>query len=167
VTQSHLIADLIANGHRAQIIHQGGLLIYANTAAARVFGFKTIAEFARFAKAASLFGDKEVLGKEPKRRMINFVHVDGQPKCAHVREQTVDWNGVVSTLLEVAMVEAEQTVGDRAQHNESFVPDTISSAMDWTRLDTDHLDVIRKPFDAAGVVFPRALCRGRLCSFEC
>jgi CheY-like chemotaxis protein len=159
VTNSNLIAELIANSHRAQIIHQNGLLIYANTAAARVFGFGSISDFAKFAKSTKLFVSGEVITAQPRTRTLNFVCIDGHQKSANIKEQRIDWNGSPSTLLEVALVEGSQNPSTdldleiQCGDNETFILDTMSSAVDWTRKDGGQIEIVRQPFDAAGAVF--------------
>jgi CheY-like chemotaxis protein len=161
VTVTNLVGNLIANTHIAQVIHQHGLLVFANTAAARVFGFASITEFAKFAKATSLFASDAPPSTTPKTRIFPFEHADGSRQTALIIEKQIDWQGTLSSYLELKQIgsTADEIMltdaGTTSLHSEeeTYFLDTMAAAMDWTRLDGDKMEIIRKPFDYAGICF--------------
>jgi CheY-like chemotaxis protein len=157
VSDTNLISNLIANAHLAQIIHQDGLLIYANTAAARIFGFDTISAFAKFAKDTQLFAKAALTSSSTTTsKILTFRRANGDQKRAHVKERGIDWNGTASTYLQLELL-LETTAETGTHHdlddNETFVLNTMSSAMDWGRLDIGDYEIVRQPFDFASVSF--------------
>jgi CheY-like chemotaxis protein len=156
VSQSNLISDMIATPHQAQIIHQAGTLIFANTAAARLFGFETIEAFVKYAKETALFGSNSLSNIESRTRILNFRCFKGQKKRAHVIERQVDWYGAVScyvTLKPLANPAGNNLIDGKAveqPHDETFFVDRVDAAIDWTRDDETAVELKSKAFDFAG-----------------
>jgi two-component system, sensor histidine kinase len=157
VSNKNLISELIANSHRAQIIHQNGVLVFANTAAARIFGFDTIDAFVKFAKAANLFANSQPSTVKSRTRILNFRRIDGHQARSQITERHVEWNDMPSTYLELEALGEEQislvssnVVGSKGD-NDTYFRDEIATAMDWSRTDGGTLEVVAHPFDFGGV----------------
>jgi two-component system, sensor histidine kinase len=157
VSDKNFISELIANNHRAQIIHQYGTLVYANTAAARVFGFKTIDAFVKFAKAAHLFANTEPPSVSKRARILNFRRIDGSQMRSQITESRIDWHGTPSSYLELELIGSEHTQdgtksgGADITNEDIYLLDTVASAMDWSRTDSGKLELIAQPFDYGSV----------------
>jgi CheY-like chemotaxis protein len=157
VSDKNFISELIANNHRAQIIHQDGALVYANTAAARVFGFQSIDAFVKFAKAAHLFANAETPSVKRRTRILNFRRADGKQSRSEITERRIDWHGTPSSYLELELMDQEQVDGLTIDHgpavntDDIYFLDTMASAMDWSRTDGGTLQLIEHAFDYGSV----------------
>jgi CheY-like chemotaxis protein len=162
VGHMNLTSELIANPHQAQIIHQNGTLIFANTAAARIFGFETILEFVKFAKTTALFASKGMPLTQSRTRILSFRCLKGEKKRAQVNEKCIDWHGSPSCYLTLkplftqALTNQTHTLQtgvefDETPQEETYVVNTIDAALNWARSDGETLEVKSKPFDFAGI----------------
>jgi two-component system, sensor histidine kinase len=152
VSHLNLTSELISNPHQAQIIHQNGTLIFANTAAARIFGFDTIIEFVKFAKATALFANKEVPVTQSRTRILSFNCLKGEKKRAQISERRIDWHGSPSVYLTLKPLFSQSNIdGHNDELEETYVVNTIHAAMNWSSLDGDTIEVKSKPFDFAGI----------------
>jgi two-component system, sensor histidine kinase len=159
MTENTLIAGIIANSQCAQAIHQNGVLVYANAAAARIFGFEDIRSFARFAEAKSLFAHDIRQLSATRTRSVKFKRVNQTEKIVHIIERDIPWNGAPSVHIELSLTSDNGVPVHRAfvQTEESdaqtFILDTIGAAMDWSRTDAGKLEVVRQPFSFADIGF--------------
>jgi CheY-like chemotaxis protein len=161
MSQVIFINSLIASSHIPQIIHQKGLLIFANISAAHLFGFDSVTAFVEFAHRTNLFGKTNA--NPPKRRMrkLSFHQKDGSPISAKIEEKKIIWNGNPSAYIKLTPIEADTTTksekeGDKltlrlAQNREeqAYFLDSINAAMASTREDSGTFIHVRKPFDLA------------------
>jgi CheY-like chemotaxis protein len=149
----------MANSYVAQVIHQGGVLVFANPAAARLFGFRTIAEFERFALSSGLFKHRPPDNSRPVSRAFPFRHTNGSRCHALICERPISWNGKMSVHLELkAIVPTHDNEMADALAQNDVVPvssvhyqDMIWAAMDWSRLDGDTYEIIEEPLDFAHI----------------
>jgi CheY-like chemotaxis protein len=158
MSQVTFINALIASPHVPQIIHQKGLLIFANISAARLFGLDSVAAFVEFAHRTNLFGDVD--GKTPKTRtrMLHFRQLNGTRVKAKIDEKAIIWNGhpsahvTMTCIVGTAKVNTDllsQRLAERSEE-EAYFLDSINAAMDSSRQDSGKFLLVRKPFDLAG-----------------
>lgn len=156
MSQSNLTSEMIATPHQAQIVHQAGTLIFANTAAARLFGFETIVDFVKYAKETALFGSSHLANIESRTRILNFRCFKGQKKRAHVIERQVDWYGAVSCHVTLKLLasavshELEDVKVEDRIAGETYLIDTTDAALDWSHEDETAVELKSMAFDFAG-----------------
>jgi hypothetical protein len=155
------ISQLIATPHVAQIIHQKGVLIFANLAAARLFGLDNVVSFVEFSHRTNLFGTSPETAPKSRNRMLTFRQLDGTKVKAKIKEQAILWNGNPSA--HVTMIPMMSNGDDACQatddnltlrlsqigEEEAYFVDSINAALDSTRQDSGKLVLVRKPFDLA------------------
>jgi CheY-like chemotaxis protein len=161
MSQVVFISELIATPHIAQIIHQKGLLIFANLAAARLFGFDTAAAFVDFSHRTNLFGEPATTPSKTRNRTLTFCQLYGTKVKAKIKEQSIIWNG--NPCAYVTMIPLANGADNTAQslddtvtlhptqvgEEEAYFVDSIHAALDNSRQDSGKLVHIRKPFDLA------------------
>jgi hypothetical protein len=155
MSTTSFVNSLISTPNRAQIIHQKGTLIFANTAAAVAFGIGSVQAFAQTTK---LFIDAApAMGALTRTRSLTFRSLDGQRKQALVTEHAISWNGHPSAYLTIDLLSADGDLlsdGDSSAYpisDETYFLDSIDSAMDWSRTDGGSFEASKRPFDFAGV----------------
>jgi CheY-like chemotaxis protein len=161
MSQVVFISQLIATPHVAQIIHQNGLLIFANLAAARLFGLDNVASFVEFSHRTNLFGTSRDSTPKSRNRLLTFRQLNGTKVKAKIKEQAILWNGNPSA--HVTMIPMISSGDDGCQSSddnltlrlsqvgeeEAYFVDSINAALDSTRQDSGKLVLVRKPFDLA------------------
>jgi CheY-like chemotaxis protein len=160
VSQVCFINQLVATPHFAQIIHQKGKLVFANLAAARIFGLPNLDAFVELTSRTNLFGTPIGFEVQTRTRRLKFRQIDGSPKQALINEKAIIWNGHPSSYLTLtlltadALIDETDLIASRPSNScleETYFLDSMDSAMDWSRTDSGSLDGIFKPFDLAGV----------------
>jgi CheY-like chemotaxis protein len=174
MSQANFTSELISTAHSAQVIHQNGTLIFANTAAAELFGFASIIEFAKFAKTTTLldthFKPNSKLG--PRILMLPTAH-DGVTRT-HVVERRITWCGATSTHLALTPLNGDAhgqsglpPIGKTDDANvsldptasaETYFSDTLGTALDWQRTDSEGIETTFRAFDFGRVCVD--LCEG-------
>jgi CheY-like chemotaxis protein len=164
MSQAIFISELIATSHLAQIIHQRGLLIFANISAARLFGFDSVAGFVEFAHRTNLFGPATDNLSKANTRMLTFRQHGGLEIKASVTEQAINWNGHPSahvTLKPVYVDEHDANEDEgrlvsqrliQISEEEAYFRDSFQAALDTNREDSGTFTKINKPFDLAGAL---------------
>jgi CheY-like chemotaxis protein len=152
------INSLISSPGRAQLIHQRGTLIFANTAAALAFGIGNVTEFVKFAENSKLFVDASPpMGSLSRVRNLTFRSLDGHRKQALVTEHSISWNGHPSAYLTIDLLNEQGELRSYEEregallNEETYFLDSIDSAMDWSRSEGNSYEVLKRPFDFAGV----------------
>jgi CheY-like chemotaxis protein len=161
MSQVTFINALIASPQIPQIIHQRGILIFANLSAARLFGFENVAAFVEFAHRTTVFGKPDAKMPKTRTRKLNFRQKDGAKVTAQVDEVTINWNGTPSAHVKMTLLNAESKSGNvetddilslrlvQRGEEEAYFLDSINAAMDNTREDSGKFVCVRKPFDLA------------------
>ena len=157
MSTTSFINALIASPGRAQLIHQKGTLIFANTAAAAVFGIANVREFVSFAETSKLFANATpAIGAISRSRSLAFRSLDGEQKKAIVTEHAITWNGYPSAYLTIDQLDDKGEIHSDVWENplegndETYFLDSIDSAMDWSRTEGRNFVTSNKPFDLAG-----------------
>jgi CheY-like chemotaxis protein len=160
VSQVCFINQLVATPHLAQIIHQKGKLVFANLAAARMFGLPDLDSFVELTSSTNLFGTQAGFEVQTRIRRLKFRQLDGSPKQAQINEKAIIWNGHPSSYLTLTLVKDETPIDDadmvtsrpsNSGLEETYFLDSMDSAMDWSRTDSGFLGAVFTPFDLAGV----------------
>jgi CheY-like chemotaxis protein len=165
VSQVCFINQLVATPHLAQIIHQKGKLVFANLAAARIFGLSNLDSFVELASRTNLFGTQAGFEAQTRTRRLKFRQLDGTAKQAEINERAIIWNGHPSSYLTLTSLEAKAEIGEALidetdivvsspsgrRLEETYFLDSMDAAMDWSRTDSGLHREVFKPFDLAGV----------------
>jgi two-component system, sensor histidine kinase len=161
VSQIAFINALITTPHVPQIIHQKGILIFANVSAARLFGFSSAADFVEFAHRTNLFGNAESSSPKTRARKLNFRKMDGTAVSAQVEEKAIIWNGNPCAHVKLTPTSSSAADNDSLMdttlslrlvqrgEEEAYFLDSINAAMDTTREDSGKFACVRRPFDLA------------------
>lgn len=171
MSQANFTSELISTAHCAQVIHQNGTLIFANTTAAHLFGFNSILEFAKFAKATTLFDTHFKPNARLGPRILEFPNANGGVNRAQVIEQRIMWCGATSTHLAFTALNTEgyersdfipskqSDIGlNPTASTHAFFRDTLGAALDWQRSDGEGIETTLRPFDFGRVCID--LCQG-------
>jgi CheY-like chemotaxis protein len=161
MSQAIFISELIATSHLAQIIHQRGLLIFANISAARLFGFDSVTSFVEFAHRTNLFGSAADDLPKANTRMLTFRQHNGTEVKASVSEQAINWNGHPSAHVTIKPLcrDGQNLHSDdfslvskrlvQIGEEEAYFRDSLQSALDVNRQDSGTFVKVNTPFDLA------------------
>lgn len=80
--------------HHLALILRSGVVVFANSAAADIFGFKTTHAFAAFAQAPHLISKNASEKHKNTTRFMKFKRVNEDERSVKIMKRHLEWNGV-------------------------------------------------------------------------